>query len=206
MEKSGSITLNDQEFTSNPKRKSFFEPVFFYSGKFASEIVGLSEKASELVSQKFPLINIKKGYLVDKLLHTDILFFRKTVEFSPQSAGANYNLAMALLNDQRFNEAALYFKRATIWDFRNKNAYLGMAKAYQELGQNDKTIEALKALVIVDEKDAAARYELGIAFEKNGLFKEAVDSFKYAVVLRENFKEALDALTSLQEARGAIER
>lgn len=205
MEESGSIAVKEQGQTLNSRKKSFLRPVFFYSGKLASGVVCLSGKASELVSQKFPLLNIKKGYLVEKILHADILYFRKTVELNPQSAGANYSFAMALLNNHRFNEAALYFKRAAIWDFRNKNAYLGMAKAYEGLGQNDKTIEALKILITLDEKNADAHYELGIVYEKGGLFTEAIDSFKSAIVLRENFKAALDALMSLQEAKSAIE-
>ncbi len=204
MEESGGTDLKEQEYALSPKKKYFLWPVFFYSGRLVNEVKGLSEKTSELVSKKFPLLNIKKSYLVEKLLHTDILYFRKMVDFNPKSAGANYNLGMALLNKQRFNEAALHFKRAAIWDFRNKNAYFGMAKAYQALGQNDKTIETLKILITLDEKNADAHYELGTVYEKDGLLKEAIDSFKSAIVLRENFKEALDALMSLEEARGAI--
>lgn len=204
MEESGSVTLKEPESVLNPKKKSFLQPVFFYSGKLTSEIRGLSEKTSELISKKFPLLHVKKVFLIEKLLHTDILYFRKMVGLNPRSAGANYNLAMALLNKQRFNEAALHFKRAAIWDFRNKSAYLGMAKAYEGLGQNDKIIDALKILITLDEKNADVHYELGTAYEKDGLLKEAIDSFKSAIVLRKNFKEALDALMSLEEARGAI--
>lgn len=207
MEESGSeksIDIKEPEHATGAQKRSFLHPVFLNSGKFAAEIRGLSRKTADLVSQKCALLNIKKGYLAKKLLHTDVLYFRKSVEFKPQSADTNYNLAEALLKDKRFNEAALYFKRTTFWDFHNIKAYHGMAGAYQKLGQNDQAIEALQKGLTYNDKNASLHYALGAAYEQNGSINEAGNSYKHAIASRKDFKEALDALTSLKKNQSAL--
>ena len=203
MGESESINTEQRYPSISSKSKPLMNSVFLHTGKLAAGVQSLSKKTAHLVSKEMALFSIKASHLTDKLSYTDILYFKKSVELKPQSASANYNLASALLSKERFSEAALYFKRAALWDFRNINAYFGLAKAYRELEKNDEAIEALKKALTYDEKNAEVHYELGITYEKSGAFTEAIESFKRAIVLRSNFKEAIDALTSLQEARSA---
>jgi tetratricopeptide (TPR) repeat protein len=205
---SESININTEELdhSSISKPKNLMNSVFLHAGKFAAGAQSFSKKTAHLISKEMALFSVKASHLTDKLSYTDVLYFKKSVELKPQSASANYNLASALLNKGRLSEAALYFKRAVLWDFRNTNAYIGMAKAYRELGKNTEAIEALKKALTYDEKNAQIHYELGITYEKNGEFKEAIDSFKRAIALQSNFKEAIDALTSLQGTSSASEQ
>jgi len=205
--------------------KPMMYPLFLNVGKIASEVQSLSKNAVHLISKELATLNInkissdenisnvrnpgrklfnflkhKKVHLVDKLRHTDIPHFKKSVELKPQSAEANYNLGSILLKKGRTNEALLYFKRAALWDFHNIDAYLGMVKAYQELWQFDEAIDVLKTAITYDENNAEVYYQLGMTYNKKGICAKGINALKRAIKLRPDFKEARDALSSLQEA------
>ncbi len=177
-------------------------PVFLHAGRLAARAEKLSKKATHHIAKELTLLNIKKGYLAEKLLHTDLLYLRKFTEIKPESADAQYNLGAALLKKRRFNEAGLCFKRAALWDFHYILAYLGMAQAYRELGQYDQSINALKRAITYYGKNAEVYYELGITYDMEGMYNEAIDSLKKAVELNPEFKKAQGILDSLLENKG----
>ncbi|MEE8360150.1 MAG: tetratricopeptide repeat protein [Candidatus Omnitrophota bacterium] len=182
------------------KRKGIaLNPVFLRVGRFAARARMLSGKATHFMAKEFTLLDIKKSYLAEKLLHTDILYLRKFVEVKPQSADTHYNLGSALMNRGRFNEAAFYFKKAALWNFHHIRAYLGMAKAYLHLQRYDESIEALEKAITYDGKNAEIQYKLSIAYDKKGTRDKAVDSLKRALELRPDFEKAKDALSLLEE-------
>ncbi len=185
------------------KRKEMkLDPIFLYAGRLAARAGKLSKKATHHIAKEVILLNIKKGYLAEKLLHTDLLYFRKFVEIKPESADVHYNLGAALLKKRRFNEAVFYFERAALLDFHYVLAYLGMAQAYRELGRYDQSIEALKRAITYYGKNAEVYYELGITYDTEGMYDEAIDSLKKAVELNPKFKKAQSALDSLLKSKG----
>lgn len=185
------------------KRKEMkLGPIFLYAGRLAAEAEKLSKKATHHIAKELTLLDIRKGYLADKLLHTDLLYLKKFVEIKPESADAHYNFGTALLKKRRFNEAVFYFERATLLDFHNILAYLGMAQAYRELGRYDQSIEALKRVIPYSGENAEVYYELGITYDAEGEHDEAIDSLKKAVKLNPGFKKAQSALGSLRKNKG----
>ncbi len=172
-------------------------PVFLHAGRLAARAEKLSKKATHRIAKEFILLNIKKGYLAEKLLRTDLLYLRKFVEIKPESADVHYNLGAALLGKRRFNEAVFYFKRAALLDFHYILAYLGLAQAYRELSRYDQSIEALKRAISYHLNNAEIYYELGITYDQKGMKVEAIDSLKKAVELNPEFKKAQDILNSL---------
>ena len=201
VENSERTSVDEQKQEVASKKSSFLRSIFSGSGKLAAGVKSLSKNTTKLASKGLTLLTIKKGFFAERLLHPDILYLRKAVDLSPESAEINYKLAKALFSNKRFNEASLYFKRSSIWDFHNVHAFFGMANAYKELGKYDDAIVALKKATKYHEENADIYYELGVAFEKKGTPVEAINSYKKAVVLRDNFKEALNAITALQEKR-----
>ncbi len=187
------------------RKKIKLGPVFLHAGRFAAKACAkaekLSKKATHHITKELTLLNIKKGYLSEKLLRADLLYFRKFVEIKPESADAHYQLGAALLKKKRFNEAALSFERAALWDFHYILAYLGMAQAYRELRQYDQSIKALKRAITYHGKNAKKYYELGITYDQKGMKVEAVDSLKKAVELNPEFEKAQGALNSLLKSK-----
>ncbi len=180
--------------------------LFSHAGKLMAKTENLSKnlskKATHHLAKELTLLNIKKGFLAKKLLHTDLLYFRKFMEIKPESADAHYRLGATLLKKKKFNEAALYFKRASLLDFHYILAYLGMAQACRELGRYDQSIEVLKRAITCCGKNAEIYFELGITYDKKGMQAEAVDSLKKAVELNPEFEKAQGVLDSLRKRKG----
>lgn len=174
--------------------------VFSRVGKLFAKAEKLSQVSAHRIAKEFTLLNIKSGYLGEKLLQTDLLYLRKFVEIKPESAEVHYNLGAALLKKKRLNEAALFFKKAALLDFHCIPAYLGMAQAYRELKRFDESIEALEGAVTYSAHNAEVYYELGIAYDKKGMSGEAIKSLKKAIELKPEFRKAQEALGSLRKS------
>ncbi len=173
------------------------QPIFRHAGRFAARARAQLGKTAHFMAEELTLLDIKKGYLAQKLLHTDILYFRKLVEVKPRSADAHYKLGTALLSRGRFNEAVYYFKKAALWNFHNIQAYLGMAEAYHRLQRYDESIKVLERAITYDGKDAEVYYKLGIAYDKKGMYGKAADSLKKALELKPDHEKVKDALRAL---------
>lgn len=180
------------------REKIILHPVFLCAGRLAARTGIMSGKAAHFIKKELVSLDIKKGYLAEKILRTDVLYLRKLVEIKPQSADSYYSLGTALIDKKRFNEAALYFKKAALWNANHIQAYLGMARAYLNLRQYDEAIKALEKAAAHGGKDEVF-YELGLVYDKKGMAEKAVDSLEKALELNPELKKARDALDSLNE-------
>lgn len=180
------------------REKIILHPVFLQAGRLARKAGIMSGKAVYLIKKELVSLDIKKGYLAEKILSTDVLYLRKLIEVKPQSADSYYNLGTALMDKKRFNEAALYFKKAALWNANHIQAYLGMARAYLNLRKYGEAINALEKAAAHGGK-AEVFYELGLVYDKKGMAEKAVDSLEKALELNPKLKKARDALDSLNE-------
>lgn len=100
----------------------------------------------------------------------------------------------ALLEADKLAEAEKKFIAAVGLDSRSLDAYRGLAKVYEAMGNKIHAIATLQFMVQLDPKDQAIYRELGelqIELEK---YEEALESFEQALELGPNSPKNLDAM------------
>jgi tetratricopeptide (TPR) repeat protein len=82
------------------------------------------------------------------------------------------------------------------------DCYIMLGDCYIEKGLHDKSIECYKVASEVkglsDEKMARLHFNLGLAYEANGMAKEAVQSFNTALRFDRSMAEAQEKIRKLQ--------
>ncbi|MEM9412175.1 MAG: tetratricopeptide repeat protein, partial [Planctomycetota bacterium] len=111
---------------------------------------------------------------------------------------AKLQLTQKLLQSQEF-------ERANDWLNKLQDSNLNSLSLFHTnagvlamgLGQLDVAIKELKQAVEIDPQDAAARYNLGIAFDKTGRRSVAIEHLKKSIEVRPNYVKPMLKLGSL---------
>ena len=99
----------------------------------------------------------------------------------------------ALLDDGKLAEAEKKFIAAVGLDSRSLDAYRGLAKVYEAMGDKVHAIATLQFMVQLDPKDQAIYRELGKLQVELEKYEDALESFEQALELGPNNPKNLDA-------------
>jgi tetratricopeptide (TPR) repeat protein len=72
-----------------------------------------------------------------------------------------YNSGQKYLNDKRYEEASIEFRNALRIDREHVLSYLGIAKAFQQMGDHQNAIDAYQQVVRIDGKNVTAKLRIG---------------------------------------------
>ncbi len=84
------------------------------------------------------------SYSRSKVWRDDLTLWSDTVEKSPLSAIANFNLATAYLHQKDYQFASNYYKKSAELDPHKAETYYNLAKCEYMLGRNKQAIDSLK--------------------------------------------------------------
>ena len=109
------------------------------------------------------------------------------MELNPNSAHANANLGVALLEAGQLDEATRRFQEAVKSDPTNRPARMNLGTLALEGGRPVEAVEHLEAALRGDEdgSEPFVRYALGHAYQRIGRLAEARRSFERALQVAE---------------------
>jgi tetratricopeptide (TPR) repeat protein len=117
----------------------------------------------------------------------------------------HYHLGIAYKEMELFDYAISEFELASSNPSIRFDCYIMLGNCFMEKGDYDKSIEyykmATEAKGLADEKLARLYFNLGLAYEANGMTSEALHTFNLVLNLDPSFSDAQDKIKKLQQKR-----
>ena len=140
---------------------------------------------------------------MNKLLKFTLLFFVSINTLSTSLSNENFfNKGLELFNDKKYKDARFMFERSIVFNPKDSNSYLYLAKIYnieEDQKKEEKNLEA--TLLIEPSNEDALLMIMNIALEKSNYSKVRNLSktfVKVCKVLCEENEEVLKALSNLE--------
>ena len=119
-----------------------------------------------------------------------------------KDAEMHYHLGIAYKEMELFDYAISEFELASSSPTMKFDSYIMLGNCYMEKGDYNKSIEYYKMSSEIqglsDEKLARLHFNLGVAYEANGMISEAIDTFNLVLKLDHSFTEAEEKIKKLQ--------
>ena len=142
----------------------------------------------------------------------ELRFFQKTVFLSPYSIRARDSLASLYLEQNRYNDAELEYKRilglkSTFAghpgsDVVEASAYYNLGILYEKMGMVTEAVLAYRAAITVNPKMEKAYNNIGLLYQRMGDVSKAEEFFKKAIELDGLFYQAYNNLATLHAQGG----
>ena len=114
----------------------------------------------------------------------------------------HYHLGIAYKEMELFDYAISEFELASSGPSMQFDCYIMLGNCYMEKGDYNRSIEYYKMSSAIqglsNEKLARLHFNLGLAYEANGMVSEAIDTFNVVLKLDQAFAEARERLKKLQ--------
>jgi tetratricopeptide (TPR) repeat protein len=114
----------------------------------------------------------------------------------------HYHLGIAYKEMELFDYAISEFELASSTPSMKFDCYIMLGNCYMEKGDYNKSIEFYKKSSEIqglsNEKLARLHFNLGLAYEANGMVSEAIDTFNFVLELDHSFAEAKEKIRKLQ--------
>lgn len=129
---------------------------------------------------------------------SELAFWYDIIDKAPLKARAYNNYGIALIKNKQYYDAIKYLKHAlrlqphNYWD-----PYRNLTVAYDEIGQTDKALAAIKNAIAINKSDPEAYNSLGLLFEKKNRMHDAEKSYQAAIALRKHYGKAWYNLSML---------
>eukprot|EP00913_Durusdinium_trenchii_P035248 g32978.t1 len=126
----------------------------------------------------------------------------------PGHAGSLNLLGVTALSENQHDQAVQFLTRAVAADSNDPFLYANLGKAFQNLGENERAIDAFQTAIRLLPEFFDAHFHLAGALQAAGRQVEAVDAFRNAIRLRPNdtgvYRELGKTLWELGEREGAV--
>jgi tetratricopeptide (TPR) repeat protein len=122
-----------------------------------------------------------------------------------KDAEMHYHLGIAYKEMELFDYAISEFEQASSSPSMKFDCYIMLGNCYLEKGDYNKSIEYYKMSSRIQglskEKLARLHFNLGLAYEGNGMVSEAIDTFNLVLELDHSFAEAEEKIKKLRPLR-----
>jgi len=119
-----------------------------------------------------------------------------------KDAEMHYHLGIAYKEMELFDYAISEFELASSSPSMQFDCYIMLGNCYMEKGDFNRSIEFYKMSSAIqglsNEKLARLHFNLGLAYEANGMVSEAIDTFNVVLKLDQAFAEAREKIKKLQ--------
>ncbi len=123
-----------------------------------------------------------------------------------KDAETHYHLGIAYKEMELFDYAISEFELASSNPSMRFDCLIMLGNCFMEKGNYERSIESFKAAAqlkgLPNEKLAKLQFNLGLAYEANGMISEAITAFKQVLTLDHAFPEAHDKIRKLQHQAG----
>ena len=153
-------------------------------------------KGGTLFSQAAAQIPLTRILLQKKEYEQARSQFKQLLKIQPANFTAHYNLGWLATMQDRWDEGERHLKAAVKADAANATPHDALGNLYLKRGDLDRAQAELQEAVKLTPKDAWGHYSLGIVYVRKNQNTRAVMEFR----------QALDADSSMAEARAALDR
>jgi tetratricopeptide (TPR) repeat protein len=115
--------------------------------------------------------------------HDSIRLWGHTVDVTQDNHAAHYNLATALQEKKRWDQAAHHYQEALRLDPSLTLARIGLGVALERQGRREETIGQYREALRLDPDSALAHSDLAAALEMDGKREEALGHYQEALAL-----------------------
>ena len=106
---------------------------------------------------------------------------------------------MILEKEEKYNEALKSFQKIIEIYSEHYPALWKIGIMFGKLGDIEKEVECYNEAIKIEPSFADPYYNLGLAYEKKGLYKDALDKYYKACELDIFFRDAAESYTKLKE-------
>lgn len=131
----------------------------------------------------------------------DFTLWQDTVEKSPSSKYAHYNLALAYRDRGDTGGAIGHLSEAVRLDGSYEDAHYNLGWVYDYSGDYDKAIAHYREAIRLNPDSADAYFNIGMIYKKKGLYNEAAQELKEALKIRPDYGEAKRELDGIGGGR-----
>lgn len=124
----------------------------------------------------------------------ELSLWKDTVEKTPASRYAQYNLGVAYGAAKDHERAIAHYREAIRLDPNYVSAYYNLAWTYNATGNEAGAIENYMHVLRLEPNASAAHYNLGLIYMKNKMFDEAIAEFEGAISANPGYAEAKQKL------------
>jgi tetratricopeptide (TPR) repeat protein len=140
--------------------------------------------------------------LSSETVETSILSSEPGISPQDKDSEMHYHLGIAYKEMELFDYAISEFELASSIPTMKFDCYIMLGNCYMEKGDYNKSIEFYKKSFEIqglsNEKLARLHFNLGLAYEANGMVSEAIDTFNLVLKLDHSFIEAKEKIKKLQ--------
>ncbi|PWU15126.1 MAG: hypothetical protein C5B50_15875 [Verrucomicrobia bacterium] len=131
-----------------------------------------------------------KGQLDEAMLH-----YQEAINWDPEFSQAHNNLGILLLQKGRLAEGTAQLREALRLKPNNPETQLNLAQALTQQEQWSEAAALLSKIVSSETPDPNVHYQFGKALDHLHKTREAMGQYASALLLRQDFPDALDALS-----------
>ena len=135
-------------------------------------------------------------------MDTSVLSHEPGISTLDKDSEMHYHLGIAYKEMELFDYAISEFELASSIPSMKFDCYIMLGNCYMEKGDYNKSIEyykmSSKIQGLSNEKLARLHFNLGLAYEANGMVSEAIDTFNLVLKLDHSFAEAIEKIKKLQ--------
>jgi tetratricopeptide (TPR) repeat protein len=169
---------------------------------------GMISSPAEPLLSKPPPSPVKKsfdensGMLSSPDMDTSILSSEPGISPLDKDSEMHYHLGIAYKEMELFDYAITEFELASSSPAMQFDCYIMLGNCYMEKGDYNKSIEYYKMSSeiqgLTNERLARLHFNLGLAYEANGMVLEAIETFNLVLKLDHSYAEAKEKIKKLQ--------
>jgi Flp pilus assembly protein TadD len=134
-----------------------------------------------------------------------ITLFQHAVDVTGKNFLAHYNLAIALSQEKRDEEAIYHFKEALKIEPYYEGAYRNLGRLLAKKGKLDEAISYYREAVKINPRDSKSHQKLGILYVQKGEREEAFYHFQEALSINPNDAKSHNDLGIILGQEGKLE-
>ena len=142
------------------------------------------------------------GVFSSPKIDTPILFPDPGISALDKDSEMHYHLGIAYKEMELFDYAITEFEMASSSPAMHFDCYIMLGNCYMDKGDYNKSIEYYKMSSriegLTNERLARLHFNLGLAYEANGMVPEAIETFHLVLKLDPSFTEAKEKIEKLQ--------
>ena len=131
--------------------------------------------------------------------------WRRDLDCTPENVVAHNNLALALMDHGRFDEAILHFQKALEINPTDGRAHNNLGTAFAQCGDLNRAMVHFRKAVESDPQYAEAHFNLGQALAKKGRLDEAIREYQSVLEMLPNSTDVCNNLGLMLAQRGRLD-
>ena len=120
-----------------------------------------------------------------------IAFYKKAMYNDPRNPRSYEQLGRIARNNGQFEKMFEYYQKAIKYESHNPDVYYGLGMYFLDRQDYPKAIEFFfKSGGDIEHCSSQIAYQLGVAYEEQGLYTQAIDALKAAIRKKAQYPEA----------------